>query len=80
MFLFFLLRIVRSYLLHYGYQDTLNSFDTASKSTLPPISVPQENGVSEQGDTYALSQRKVLRQVRAYVVFWGIDVGYIIGS
>lgn len=68
--LFFLvLRIVRSYLLHYGYQDTLNSFDTASKSTIPPISVAQENGVSEQGDMYALSQRKVLRQVRALVVF-----------
>eukprot|EP00268_Persea_americana_P025737 TRINITY_DN2508_c1_g1_i4.p1 TRINITY_DN2508_c1_g1~~TRINITY_DN2508_c1_g1_i4.p1 ORF type:complete len:457 (+),score=83.31 TRINITY_DN2508_c1_g1_i4:380-1750(+) len=55
--------IVRSYLLHYGYQDTLNSFDTASKSTIPPISVAQENGVSEQGDMYALSQRKVLRQL-----------------
>lgn len=55
--------IVRSYLLHYGYQDTLNYFDIASKSTLPPISVAQENGVSEQGEMYALSQRKVLRQL-----------------
>ncbi|XP_058097411.1 ran-binding protein M homolog isoform X2 [Magnolia sinica] len=55
--------IVRSYLLHYGYQDTLNSFDTASKSTLPPIPVAQENGVAEQGDMYALSHRKILRQL-----------------
>ncbi|KAF9601450.1 hypothetical protein IFM89_020217 [Coptis chinensis] len=54
--------IVRSYLLHYGYHDTLNSFDMASKSTLPPVAVIQENGFSEQGNMYALNHRKVLRQ------------------
>ncbi|XP_043713811.1 ran-binding protein M homolog isoform X2 [Telopea speciosissima] len=56
-------RIVRSYLRHYGYQDTLNSFDLASRSTLPPIPVAQENGINEQADTYALSHRKILRQL-----------------
>ncbi|XP_048331533.1 ran-binding protein M homolog isoform X3 [Ziziphus jujuba] len=55
--------IVRSYLLHYGYEDTLNSFDMASKSTVPPIYIAQENGSCEQEDImYALSQRKTLRQ------------------
>ncbi|XP_042508888.1 ran-binding protein M homolog isoform X2 [Macadamia integrifolia] len=56
-------RLVRSYLQHYGYQDTLNSFDLASKSTLPPIPVAQENGIDEQADAYALSHRKILRQL-----------------
>ncbi|XP_042491633.1 ran-binding protein M homolog [Macadamia integrifolia] len=55
--------IIRSYFLHYGYQDTLNSFDFASRSTLPPIPVVQENGINEQGDTYALRHRKILRQL-----------------
>ncbi|KAM7515252.1 hypothetical protein LguiA_004835 [Lonicera macranthoides] len=55
--------IVRSYLLHYGYEDTLNLFDMASHSTVPPVSLVQENGFSEQ-ETYALNQRKVLRQVK----------------
>eukprot|EP00262_Sarcandra_glabra_P012789 TRINITY_DN3373_c0_g1_i2.p1 TRINITY_DN3373_c0_g1~~TRINITY_DN3373_c0_g1_i2.p1 ORF type:complete len:473 (+),score=78.82 TRINITY_DN3373_c0_g1_i2:76-1494(+) len=55
--------IVRSYLEYYGYQDTLNSFDIASKNTLPPISVAQENGFHEQGEIYALSHRKILRQL-----------------
>ncbi|XP_048331530.1 ran-binding protein M homolog isoform X1 [Ziziphus jujuba] len=56
--------IVRSYLLHYGYEDTLNSFDMASKSTVPPIYIAQENGSCEQEDImYALSQRKTLRQL-----------------
>ncbi|KAK9270709.1 hypothetical protein L1049_026292 [Liquidambar formosana] len=55
--------IVRSYLLHYGYEETLNSFDMASKSTVPPISIAQENGFNEQDNMYALSQRKTLRQL-----------------
>ncbi|KAJ7949690.1 Ran-binding protein 10 [Quillaja saponaria] len=54
--------IVRSYLLHYGYEDTLNTFDVSSRSTVPPISIAQENGI-EQDITYALSQRKTLRQL-----------------
>lgn len=61
--LFDVTRIVRSYLLHYGYEDTLNSFDVASKNTVPPISIAQENGFNDQKDMYALSQRKTLRQV-----------------
>ncbi|XP_042499018.1 ran-binding protein M homolog [Macadamia integrifolia] len=56
-------RLVRSNLQHYGYQDTLNSFDLASKSTLPPIPVAQENGIDEQAYTYALSHRKILCQL-----------------
>ncbi|XP_047178746.1 ran-binding protein M homolog isoform X1 [Vigna umbellata] len=56
-------RIVRSYLLHYGYEDTLNSFDVASKSTVPPIHIAQESGIDEQEITYALNHRKTLRQV-----------------
>ncbi|KAF3445446.1 hypothetical protein FNV43_RR10622 [Rhamnella rubrinervis] len=55
--------IVRSYLLHYGYEDTLNSFDMASQTTVPPIYVAQENGSCEQDIMYALSQRKTLRQL-----------------
>ncbi|KAG2398306.1 Ran-binding protein [Vigna angularis] len=55
-------RIVRSYLLHYGYEDTLNSFDVASKSTVPPIHIAQESGIDEQEITYALNHRKTLRQ------------------
>lgn len=55
--------IVRSYLLHYGYQDTVNSFDVESGIMSPHIPTPQENGFSEHGDAYALSNRKVLRQL-----------------
>lgn len=53
-------RIVRSYLLHYGYQDTLNSFDMAN-ATDPPGS--RQNGHREPPETYGLSHRKLLRQV-----------------
>ncbi|OMP07790.1 SPla/RYanodine receptor SPRY, partial [Corchorus capsularis] len=55
--------LVRSYLLHYGYEDTLSSFDLASKSTVPPIYIAQENGFDEQNIVYALNQRKTLRQL-----------------
>ncbi|RVW23163.1 Ran-binding protein M-like [Vitis vinifera] len=64
LFLFSLfVRVVRSYLLHYGYEDTLNSFDLAGKSNVPPISLDQGSGSNEEGRMYALSQRKVLRQL-----------------
>jgi hypothetical protein len=53
-------RIVRSYLLHYGYQDTLNSFDMASE-TDPPAN--HQNGYGEPPEIYGLSHRKLLRQV-----------------
>ncbi|KAF7824994.1 pentatricopeptide repeat-containing protein [Senna tora] len=56
--------IVRSYLLHYGYEDTLNSFDVASRSTVPPVYIAQENGVDGQEITYALNHRKTLRQLK----------------
>ncbi|CAL5333506.1 unnamed protein product [Camellia sinensis] len=55
--------LVRSYLLHYGYEDTLKLFDIASKSSLPPIPLAQENGFNEQDNMYALNQRKALRQL-----------------
>ncbi|XP_051216916.1 ran-binding protein M homolog [Lolium perenne] len=52
--------IVRSYLLHYGYQDTLNSFDMASE-TDPPAN--HQNGYGEPPEIYGLSHRKLLRQL-----------------
>ncbi|KAK8597303.1 hypothetical protein V6N12_065774 [Hibiscus sabdariffa] len=55
--------LVRSYLLHYGYEDTLDSFDLASKSTIPPIYIARENGFDEQDIVYGLNQRKILRQL-----------------
>ncbi|XP_039041837.1 ran-binding protein M homolog isoform X1 [Hibiscus syriacus] len=55
--------LVRAYLLHYGYEDTLNSFDLASKSTIPPICIAQENGFDDQDIMYALNQRKTVRQL-----------------
>ncbi|XP_022155235.1 ran-binding protein 10 [Momordica charantia] len=56
-------RIVRSYLQHYGYEDTLNAFDMACKSTVPPIYIAQESGFDEQDIMYALNHRKTLRQL-----------------
>jgi hypothetical protein len=64
-------RIVRSYLLHYGYEDTLNAFDVASKSTVPPINIVQENGIDDQETTYALNHRKTLRQVLVFFTAFG---------
>lgn len=55
--------LVRSYLQHYGYEDTLNSFDLAGKTTVPPVCIAQENGFNEQDIVYALNQRKTLRQL-----------------
>ncbi|KAI3878949.1 hypothetical protein MKX03_037346 [Papaver bracteatum] len=55
--------IIRSYLIHYGYQETLNSFDLASRSTLSPVPVAHENGSTEQEDGYALGHRRILRQL-----------------
>ncbi|WCJ44245.1 SPla/RYanodine receptor (SPRY) domain-containing protein [Euphorbia peplus] len=55
--------LVRSYLLHYGYEETLNAFDLASKSTVPPVHIAQENGFSDQDITYALNERRTLRQL-----------------
>ncbi|XP_074273334.1 ran-binding protein M homolog [Silene latifolia] len=55
--------IVRSYLLHYGYEGTLNVFDMANNNSVPPIAIPQENGFVEQDSMYALNHRKTLRQM-----------------
>lgn len=55
--------LVRSYLLHNGYEETLNAFDVASKSNIPPIYIAQENGSGEQDIAYALAQRRALRQL-----------------
>ncbi|XP_010543632.1 PREDICTED: ran-binding protein 10 [Tarenaya hassleriana] len=55
--------LIRSYLLHYGYEDTLNAFDLATKSTVPPIYLAQENGVDEHDVSYSLNDRKILRQL-----------------
>ncbi|XP_073288222.1 ran-binding protein M homolog isoform X1 [Primulina huaijiensis] len=56
-------RIVRSYLQHYGYEETLKLFDMASKSTVPPISLVSEIGCGEEDSVYALNQRRTLRQL-----------------
>ncbi|KAK4413361.1 Ran-binding protein M [Sesamum alatum] len=55
--------IVRSYLQHYGYEETLKLFDIAGQSTVPPISLVLENGFSEEDSMYALNQRRTLRQL-----------------
>ncbi|XP_057793607.1 ran-binding protein M homolog [Salvia miltiorrhiza] len=55
--------IVRSYLQHYGYEETLKLLDIAGQSTVPPISVVPENGVIEEDSMYALNQRRNLRQL-----------------
>uniref|UniRef100_A0A0C9RRK1 TSA: Wollemia nobilis Ref_Wollemi_Transcript_18965_1607 transcribed RNA sequence n=1 Tax=Wollemia nobilis TaxID=56998 RepID=A0A0C9RRK1_9CONI len=58
-------RIVRSYLMHYGYQDTLTSFDIASGSTFPPVvyATQESDMESLNGEIYALEQRKALRKL-----------------
>lgn len=57
--------VVRTYLLHYGYQDTLLAFDAASGNMVPPvIFMAHENGdkmVDEE--CYALDRRRKLRQL-----------------
>uniref|UniRef100_A0A6N2MAI2 B30.2/SPRY domain-containing protein n=1 Tax=Salix viminalis TaxID=40686 RepID=A0A6N2MAI2_SALVM len=55
--------LVRSYLLHNGYEETLKAFDVASKNTIPSIYIAQENGFGEQHIAYALAQRKAVRQL-----------------
>lgn len=53
--------IVRSYLLHYGYEDTLKLLDMAGKSSTPiPLHL---ESFSEKEIMYALDQRKALRQL-----------------
>ena len=55
-------RIVRSYLLHYGYEDTLNSFDAVSGNSIQSGAVAEESLIDKSA-AYALNRRKILRQV-----------------
>ncbi|KAL3638705.1 hypothetical protein CASFOL_016612 [Castilleja foliolosa] len=55
--------IVRSYLQHYGYEETLKLFDIAAQSNVPPIPVVSENVSNVDDSMYALSQRRTLRQL-----------------
>ncbi|GER37827.1 SPla/RYanodine receptor (SPRY) domain-containing protein [Striga asiatica] len=55
--------IVRSYLQHYGYEETLKLLDIAASSTVPPISLTQENGTNEEDSAYALNHRRTLREL-----------------
>ena len=63
--------VVRSYLLHYGYRDTLLALDVASGNMAPPAEfIAHENGdkmVDEE--SYALDHRKKLRQVFSLLQF-----------
>ncbi|KAK4788587.1 hypothetical protein SAY86_019906 [Trapa natans] len=52
--------IIGSYLLHYGYEDTLNSLYMATQIDVPPISMEQENGFDEQDILYVLSEKDPL--------------------
>ncbi|KAL3698051.1 hypothetical protein R1sor_012127 [Riccia sorocarpa] len=56
--------VVRTYLLHYGYQDTLAAFDVACGGTFPPVVVTSsESSTASDGESYALEQRKILRKL-----------------
>lgn len=67
--LFFLvIRLVKNYLLHFGYEETFQAFNLATKSTVPPIYFAQEDGVEVQDTAYALNERKILRQVLNYLI------------
>ncbi|KAF2582441.1 hypothetical protein F2Q68_00002211 [Brassica cretica] len=56
-------RLVKNYLLHFGYEETFQAFNLATKSTVPPIYFAQEDGVEVQDTAYALNERKILRQL-----------------
>ncbi|CAA7057842.1 unnamed protein product [Microthlaspi erraticum] len=56
-------RLVKNFLLHYGYEETLHAFDLATNSTVPPISLAQEDGIDVKDTSYALHERKILRQL-----------------
>lgn len=58
--------LIRSYLQHYGYEETLNVLDEASQTCIPPITTTttgvHDNGFNEYG-AYALNHRKILRKL-----------------
>ena len=59
--------VVRSYLLHYGYRDTLLALDVASGNMAPPAEFIGDKMVDEE--SYALDHRKKLRQVLSLLQF-----------
>lgn len=67
-FFFLVIRLVKNYLLHFGYEETFQAFNLATKSTVPPIYFAQEDGVEVQDTAYALNERKILRQVLNYLI------------
>ncbi|XP_076891219.1 ran-binding protein M homolog [Bidens hawaiensis] len=54
--------IVRSYLQHYGYEETLNVFDEASQTSVPPVTGFHDNGFNEHA-MHALNHRKIIRKL-----------------
>ncbi|KAJ4917260.1 SPla/RYanodine receptor (SPRY) domain-containing protein [Raphanus sativus] len=55
--------LVKTYLHHYGYEEILNAFNIATETTVPPIRIAQENAIDEDDSSYALHQRKTIRQL-----------------
>uniref|UniRef100_A0A1J3E0L1 Glucose-induced degradation protein 8-like protein n=1 Tax=Noccaea caerulescens TaxID=107243 RepID=A0A1J3E0L1_NOCCA len=50
-------RLVRNYLLHYGYEETLKAFNLATETSVP------RNAIEEQDVSFALQDRKNLREL-----------------
>ncbi|KAG2320449.1 hypothetical protein Bca4012_056510 [Brassica carinata] len=55
--------LVKTYLLHYGYEETLDAFNLATETTVPPIVIAQENVMDEDDSSYDLHQRNTLRKL-----------------
>ncbi|KAL9234615.1 hypothetical protein vseg_009469 [Gypsophila vaccaria] len=55
--------VIRSYLLHYGYKDTLDVFDMANNNSVAPIAISQANGSVKQESMYSLNHRMIIRQL-----------------
>uniref|UniRef100_A0A7N0RIL8 LisH domain-containing protein n=1 Tax=Kalanchoe fedtschenkoi TaxID=63787 RepID=A0A7N0RIL8_KALFE len=55
--------IVRSYLVHYGYEDTLRAFDTVHNTSDVLTDASNENGITKHDDIYQLRQRRALREI-----------------
>ncbi|XP_071716338.1 ran-binding protein M homolog [Rutidosis leptorrhynchoides] len=53
--------VVRSYLQHYGYTETLEVFDQATQESVPPITGFHDNGFNEH--MYKVEDRKNLRKL-----------------
>ncbi|CAM8989204.1 unnamed protein product [Rhodiola kirilowii] len=55
--------IVRSYLVHYGYEDTLKAYDSATNISETHANASSENGIAKHDDMYQLSQRRIIREI-----------------